>query len=471
MNKYKTLAANTFLISVGTFGSKLLVFLMVRFYTSYLTPADYGTADLLTHTANLLIPLCSLGITDGVFRFAIDQSEEKDSVFTIGFLTVTIGCGLLWLVKPWLEQIPAVGSSAWLIEAFVTAACFHSLCAQFIRAKGNTTLFAIQGLVNTALVIGLNILFLAGFHLGVTGYVLSVVVADLLTTVVLAVKERLWRQIKLPASGRLFRAMLRYSLPLIPTSVFWWITSASDRYMVTAFLGSRAAGIYSIAYKIPTILTLVSMVFMEAWQLSAVTEAAGNRDAHIRFYTKVWSAFQAVLFLCGSGIIALSQVEVRLLAADSYFEAWVYIPLLTMATVFSSFCSFTGSVYTVTKKSSLSLFTSMIGAGINIVGNLLLIPSSLGIHGAAVATFLSYLIVFLIRAVSARKLIPFQLRVAPLLMGTLILAVQTVFIVFQIPAWQLVQIDGIGLILLLGRKPLLASARQIGNFINLRRKS
>lgn len=471
MNKYKTLAANTFLISVGTFGSKLLVFLMVRFYTGYLTPADYGTADLLTHTANLLIPLCSLGITDGVFRFAIDQTEQKDSVFTIGFLTVSIGCGLLWLVKPWIEQIPAVGGAAWLIEAFVTAACFHSLCAQFIRAKGNTTLFAIQGLLNTALVIGLNILFLACFHLGVTGYVLSVVVADLLTTIMLAARERLWRQLKMPASGTLFRAMLRYSIPLIPTSVFWWITSASDRYMVTAFLGSSAAGLYSMAYKIPTILTLVSMVFMEAWQLSAVTEAAGNREDHIRFYTKVWSAFQAVLFLCGSSIIALTQVEVKLLAADSYFEAWRYIPLLAMATVFSSFCSFTGSVYTVTKKSSLSLFTSMTGAGINIVGNLLLIPSRFGVHGAAIATFFSYLIVFIIRTISVRKLIPFQLRAAPLLIGTLILAVQTVFIVFQIPAWQMVQAAGVGLVLLSGRKPLLACAAQMGSFIRQRRKS
>ena len=56
-NKYKTLVSNTMLISLGTFGSKLLVFFMVRFYTSYLTPADYGTADLITQTANLLFPL------------------------------------------------------------------------------------------------------------------------------------------------------------------------------------------------------------------------------------------------------------------------------------------------------------------------------------------------------------------------------------------------------------------------------
>ena len=61
LNKYQTLASNAVLISVGTFGSKLLVFLMVRFYTGYLSPADYGTADLLTQTANLLIPLFHWG--------------------------------------------------------------------------------------------------------------------------------------------------------------------------------------------------------------------------------------------------------------------------------------------------------------------------------------------------------------------------------------------------------------------------
>ena len=75
MNKYQTLAANTILMSIGTVGSKLLVFLMVRFYTGYLTPAEY--ADLITQTANLLIPLVSLDITDAVFRFAADRRSGR----------------------------------------------------------------------------------------------------------------------------------------------------------------------------------------------------------------------------------------------------------------------------------------------------------------------------------------------------------------------------------------------------------
>ena len=98
-NKYKTLVSNTMLISLGTFGSKLLVFFMVRFYTSYLTPADYGTADLITQTANLLFPLISLGITDGVFRFAVDHTEQRRNIFSVGVYTILAGAVLLVACK------------------------------------------------------------------------------------------------------------------------------------------------------------------------------------------------------------------------------------------------------------------------------------------------------------------------------------------------------------------------------------
>ena len=86
MDKYRTLAANTALISIGTFASKFLLFFMVRFYTAYLSPSDYGTADLITQTANLLIPVVSFGITDGVFRFAMDSPSLRKMFLAQGFL-------------------------------------------------------------------------------------------------------------------------------------------------------------------------------------------------------------------------------------------------------------------------------------------------------------------------------------------------------------------------------------------------
>ena len=149
-NKYKTLVSNTMLISLGTFGSKLLVFFMVRFYTSYLTPADYGTADLITQTANLLFPLISLGITDGVFRFAVDHTEQRRNIFSVGVYTILAGALLLVAILPLLGLFPQFDGFLWLIALYTMCSCLHALCAQFVRAEGHTALFAVQGMVNTA---------------------------------------------------------------------------------------------------------------------------------------------------------------------------------------------------------------------------------------------------------------------------------------------------------------------------------
>lgn len=232
MNKYRTLAANTALMSAGTFGSKLLVFLMVRFYTGCLTPAEYGTADLITQTANLLIPVVSLDIPEGVFRFAADRQSDRADAFSAGVRTVTLGSAAL------LPGVPGVPEYGALLAAFVIASCYHALCAQFVRAKGDTVLFAVQGLLNTALFIGLNVLFLAGFRWGIRGYVLSTTAANVLTAAFLVGKARLWRELRLRPARGLQRQMLRYCVPLIPTAVFWWIMGVSDRYMVKWFLGS-----------------------------------------------------------------------------------------------------------------------------------------------------------------------------------------------------------------------------------------
>lgn len=453
--------SNTLLISIGTFGSKLLTFLMMRFYTGILTPSEYGTADLIMQTANILIPLVSMGITEGVFRFALDDPNNRKSVFSAGFYSITAGALLLTGIAVLLSRVPSFHGYAGLIVCFTLASCYHSLCAQLIRAEGKMALFAGQGVLNTALVIGLNILFLAVFRLGITGYVLSVALADVLCTLYLVFREHLWKLlIRHPRRG-VFRQMLRYSIPLIPTTIFWWITSVSDRYMITGFLGAEANGFYTVACKIPTVLTLLSGIFLEAWQFSAVVEAERDRRAHICFYSQIWGSFQGLMFLAGSAVIAFCHLEIRLLATEGYYTAWEYVPVLSLAMVFAAFVTFMGSVYMVTKKSSLSFWTAMAGAGVNLLLNWILIPTGLGIQGAAIATLASYLLSFGIRAISARKLIPFRLYTGRLICNMLILTVQTIFAVFTLPMWSVVQALCFLILLVLNRKPLQATVRKI----------
>ncbi|MBS6798669.1 MAG: polysaccharide biosynthesis C-terminal domain-containing protein [Firmicutes bacterium] len=429
-SKYELLINNTLLISIGTFGSKILTFLMTRFYTEALTPSDYGEADLIIQTANLLIPLVSAGIADGVFRFVLETDDEhtakRKSIFSAGFYTISAGTAILAALSSFISIPGFLSEYKWLLIWFISASCYHSLCAQFIRGEGKTRLFAYQGVLNTVLVIVFSILFLSVFEAGTRGYIISIALADSICALYLAAGQKLWRLMDIHLKPGMWRKMMRYSLPLVPAALFWWITSVSDRYMITWFLGSGANGIYTVASKIPAIITLISGMFLEAWQFSAVRESRGSRRSYISFYTNIWSMFLTVMFIGGSIIIAFSPAAIRLLAASEYYSAAEYLPILTAAAILSSLVSFMGSVYIVTKRSSLSFLTTAAGAVFNIILNLLLIPTHLGIYGAAIATLCSYLLSFLIRIISIRNILPFRIYGGRLFMSILIIAVQII---------------------------------------------
>ena len=429
-SKYELLINNTLLISIGTFGSKILTFLMTRFYTEALTPSDYGEADLIIQTANLLIPLVSAGIADGVFRFVLETDDEhtakRKSIFSAGFYTISAGTAILAALSSFISIPGFLSEYKWLLIWFISASCYHSLCAQFIRGEGKTRLFAYQGVLNTVLVIVFSILFLSVFEAGTRGYIISIALADSICALYLAAGQKLWRLMDIHLKSGMWRKMMRYSLPLVPAALFWWITSVSDRYMITWFLGSGANGIYTVASKIPAIITLISGMFLEAWQFSAVRESRGSRRSYISFYTNIWSMFLTVMFTGGSIIIAFSPAAIRLLAASEYYSAAEYLPILTAAAILSSLVSFMGSVYIVTKRSSLSFLTTAAGAVFKIILNFLLIPTHLGIYGAAVATLCSYLLSFLIRIISIRNILPFRIYGGRLFMSILIIAVQII---------------------------------------------
>ena len=470
MNKYKTLISNTALISFGTFGSKLLVFLMVRFYTGYLTTSQYGTSDLITQTANLLLPIISLGITNGVFRFAIDSSCDKKSVFSGGLYCITLG-GLMFLgIAPLLTLVDQFKGYVWLIVIYTMASCYHSLCSQYLRAIGKTAFFALQGIVNTSLVIVLNILFLAVFNMGIIGYVLSVALADSITALLIFVKEKLWKQITTKIDKTTFKSMLAYSIPMIPTTIFWWVTSVSDRYMVSGFIGTDANGIYAVAYKVPTFLTLLSTVFMQAWQFSAISESENAKEEHIDFFSKVWGSFQSVMFIASAVIISLSVPVIKLLTTESFYSAWKYTPLLAGAMIFSAFANFMGSVYVVEKRSKNSFLTAMLGAVLNIILNFILIPSPLGVQGATIATFISYFAIFVIRALNARKYIPFNLYFPQVILNTAVILIQSVFMILSLPFNAAVQVISIILLLTINYKFIIVFINKFLSFLKIKRR-
>ncbi len=438
MNKYKKLLSNTIIFGIGTFGSKILVFLLMPLYTSVLKKSDFGIVDLIIQTSNLLIPIVSLGIANAVIRFGLDRSIKKSDVFSIGLVTILLGFGIFLVLIPVLHRITYISDYTALIYIFVFMSCLRTLCSQFVRAKEYVRLYALDGVLSTITIIIFNVLFLVVLKLGITGYVLAIVISDLLSTIFLFFSANLKRYVKLKNINRdLAKAMLKYSIPLIPATIFWWITNVSNRFIVAYSLGSEANGLFAASYKIPTIVVLISNIFMDAWQMSAVSD--DDKASRARFFSKVFNVYQSVLFLCASGIVLFSKLITKILVSNAYYPSWQYIPFLVMATTFSCLVTFLGSVYMVEKKSILTLSTTVVGAVVNVILTFLLIQKY-KVNGAAFATFISYLIVFLLRANNTKSFINIKWHVSKLLLNSIIVLCQSFIMIYEIKYWLAYQI-------------------------------
>ncbi len=453
MDKYKKLASNTFIFALGTFSSKVLVFLMMPFYTRVMSSESYGIVDIIVQTCTLLIPLASIGINNGVIRFGLEKKLNQKSVFTFGFLTIIVGFLLMLLCRPLLKAITVTAPYTDLMIFYVLMSCLQGLVSQFARARGFIRLYAIDGIFRTVMTILLNILFLVNFQWGIVGYIISTILTDALSTLLIFLIAKLHVYFSIAdLKQSIAFGMLKYSVPLIPNTVCNWIVSISDRYLITYMIGSSANGIYAIANKIPTILMIVANIFSEAWQLSAV----GEEEDRSHFFSRVMEVYQSVAFLTAAILIATAKLTTFLLASSEFYPAWQYIPFLVLATTFSCLAAFLSSIYMVEKKSIYTLITTMLSAGLNIGLNLMWIPKY-GITGAAFATFVSYFIMFLIRALHTRRYVKIHWKARSFFLSFSLVLVQSTLMMSELPGWIFYEVL-LGLcVVVLNVKPVMQS--------------
>ena len=464
MGKRKRLLSNTLILGAGTFASKVLVFLLMPLYTSVLSTEEFGVADILSQTANLLIPLAAVGICDAMFRFVLDTGEKGDTdaqtrIFSAGISVILLGGAATTLLCQALRFFSVFNGYVFLVAAYIVCANLHSATANFIRARGNTVLFAAQGIVNTALTISLNVLFLIVFDMGTLGYVLSVVLSDLLVTVILVFAARLYRFFSLRALDKsTLSQMLKFSIPYIPTTMMWLITSASDRYIVTGYCGAAENGLYAAAYKLPTLLTLVCGVFIEAWQFSVVKDA--DESERSEFFSTVYKNYMGIIFMGAVTIIAFAKILTKLLLADSYYGSWEYVPVLVIATTFSALVSFLGSVYFLEKKSVMSMLTAMAGALVNVALNFVLIPRN-GAMGAAIATVMSYVGVYVIRAINTRSYVRFNMHTVKLVINTVVTVAAALVMISEMRFWILIEAAFVAFMLVFNGRDIVMALKPV----------
>jgi len=474
MNKYKKLAFNTMIFAIGGFGSKILALLLTRLYTNNIGSSDSSTKELLEITANFLLPIFTFSMAEAVIRFGLDNKYKKEEVFSTAFCLNGVGMILMLIVGPLLKFISFldfIDGYTILLLSFVLSSSLRSLCSQFVRARGMVKLYSLDGILATLSLFIFNIVFISNFHWGVKGFMLASIMADLCSAIFLFIVAKLDKFLGFRYySKKLATSMMRFAVPLIPTVIMWVITGFSDRLFIRYMhsdrvaLGSSAAGIYGYATKVPNLISMVSTIFFSAWNMSAIME--NDSEDRSNFYEKVYGAYESLLFIASAFLIAGVQIVTPLFVStknfSEYGDVYKYTPVLVVAVLFMCLDQFLSSIYTATKHTKNSFWTSFAASMANIVLNFFLIPEW-GIYGACIATFLSYYLCFWARIIDARYYVPFRFDGIKSFVNTMVLVLMSWVIIAKPTAYILWILIMIAFVVWSNYKAMIDTAKKLLN--------
>jgi O-antigen/teichoic acid export membrane protein len=377
-------------------------FVLIFFTTFYLSTQEVGQLDLIFVTLNLVLPLVTFQLSDAAFRWLLENDSEDNRVKIFSNVTVLLMLsfcfyGIAYLVYnyffPFVSFYPFAG--------LVFFQMFNVFLPQFIRGIGNNREYVVRSLAITFLYVSFSIVSLTIFKLKVEGLIYANVLAGFLGSMILLLRTGLYRYFKFSAFSVGFsKKLLVYSLPLIPNNLSWWAISSANRYFILLFLGAAANGVFAIAFKLPTILSIFMNIFYLAWQEKAIRTY--NDEDRDRYYSLTFEKFVRILFSVSIVILATNKLALHFIVSKEFFTAWRYTPVLLAGLIFSSMAGFYGTGFLSTKNTKGALTSSAFSAMLTLALSWLTIPL-IGLYGASLAMSTGYLVLFLMRVRQTRK--------------------------------------------------------------------
>ena len=428
-HKYKALFKDTLIFALGNIGSKLIVFFLVPFYTYYLSPDEYGISDLVFTVSQLAIPFFSLVIFDAVIRFALLKKEEPQDVLLVGILVWICGSIGAVIITPLFGLYKAVADWKWYVTAYIIANMLVSIELNYLKAINRNLSYSIICILQTLCLALLNILFVAHMRLGIRGYLVSSIASNILVAMMamMAGKFVLVKELKKARLDKILaRQMILYSTPLILNNLSWWVIQSSDKFMLESMVSDTALGIYTIAARIPSLVTVFVTIFQQAWGISSIKEMDSSNDSS--FYTSVFTFYSFIAFLGGICLCAIMKPFMDIyVRSESYGEVWRYVPLLLASAVFSALAAYCGSMYGALKKSMNNMLSTLTAAIINIIVNYVAILYC-GLWGAMIGTIVAYCVLAFVRIIDVKRFVNIGVDWKKLVLNSVILVVQAIVV-------------------------------------------
>ncbi len=384
--------------AIGNIGSKLITFLMVPLYTYFVhDTSDFGYYDVCLTVCLLLLPFFTLQLRDGAFRFLLDCDDETQRRRIVSFVARTMLSSLfvtllVAVVLALFTHIDYLGYTVGLLIAM----SLQEVYSQVFRGLGNNRAFVMVGILS-ALGIGVfSVIFVAYMGWGIKGIFLANIIARVLALLLVEAKVRLitrhtsWN-INI---GKVGWEILRFTLPLLPGSLCWWLTGSSDRLFIKHFLGLDVNGVYAVAIRFTGIINTLAIIFYQAWQETAILQYhSPDRD---RFFSRMFNSYIFLLGIILVGYVFMLKVNYNWLVAPQYHESLNYIYPLGLSAVLFALSAFFDMGYQCAKDTPRTLPAIVLAAIVNVALNFLLIKP-LGVYGVILTQFITYIVLFTYR--------------------------------------------------------------------------
>lgn len=405
LSREKSLVKNTIIITIGKICTQLITFFLLPVYTALLSTEEYGTVDLLNTLVSLCLPIVTFQIEQALFRHLIDsrnnESEIKNTITTT-LLTITVQSIIYLLlfaiIAPFIHN-----QYKYYLATNVIACIFSSIMLQISRGLGDNKKYAVGSFITAFTTVILNVIFIVGFRWGAYGMLTASLIGNIVCSIYIFITKKVYKYIKFKLfSKELLKKLWKYSLPLIPNAISWWIFNSSDRIIVSSILGIGENGILSAAYKFSSVYITIYNIFNMTWTESASLHIndKDNNEFFSRIINTTLKLFTSICF----GIIACMPFVFPIMINEKFGSAYNQIPILMLSSLFNVVVGLLSVIYIAKKDTKAVAKTSIFAALINLVVNLGLIKF-IGLYAASISTLAAYIIMSIYRFHDVKKYI------------------------------------------------------------------
>ena len=376
-------------------------FLLLPLYTGYLTPDQLGISDSITSLISFVFPLLVLAFDSAFGAFYYDNEEEEYQkkvfnttfffLFAMSILTTLVMLGSSY-ISSFLFHSTKYNISICVAMFSVAVNMWFLPLALQVRMQNKLTLFSIINLVSSFFMILLNIVFVTKLEWGYFSLIASILVVNLMQLILYLIFAKVKISIKL-FDKALFKKMLRYALPMVPMVLAEWILSLSDRYILLYFAGEYEVGIYGVAARFLSLITVITNGVYVAYTSFAFSSA---KDSNAKQqFIKVLDVVFIILSLLSFTMSIFGKEIISVMADEKYFKAYALIGPLLLGQICYSVNTIMGYGFAHAKKSAYFLVPTLAGTVLNVILNFMFIPKY-GSYAAALTTMIGYFVMMII---------------------------------------------------------------------------